>query len=104
MVLGGWTFVEAAPTPGATPGAAPWEDGVDEGGLTADMHASFWRDVVRSEHGLFARLAEGGAYLPRADASREQLTAVGRMLLKSVLDGRPLARFWFLETVASRMP
>ena len=66
------------------------ENGVDEGGLSADMHASFWRDVLRPEHGLFRQLSEGGAHLLRPDADPERLTAVGRMLLKSVLDDHPL--------------
>ena len=65
------------------------EDGVDDGGLTADLHSSFWREVLRTEHGLFERLAEGGAYLPRADADVDRLARVGRFLLKSVLDDHP---------------
>ena len=40
------------------------EDGIDEGGLTADLHSSFWREVLKPEHGLFEQLSEGGAYLP----------------------------------------
>ena len=65
------------------------EDGVDEGGLTADLHSSFWREVLRPEHGLFEQLAEGGAYLPRADGNPLKLANVGRFLLKSVLDDHP---------------
>ena len=62
------------------------EPGVDQGGLTADLHSSFWREVLKPKHGLFEQLAEGGAYLPRADADKESLSLVGRFLLKSVLD------------------
>jgi hypothetical protein len=65
------------------------EDGIDEGGLTADLHSSFWRDVFKSEHGLFEQLTEEGAYLPRAQADVSQLASVGRFLLKSVLDDHP---------------
>ena len=68
------------------------EDGRDEGGLTAEMHASFWREVVRPEHGLFRQLPEGGSHLLQADADPERLKAVGRMLLKSVLDDHPFGQ------------
>ena len=53
------------------------EDGIDQGGLTAEMHATFWREVLHSSHGLFHTIAEGGAHLPRPDARREDLVAVG---------------------------
>ena len=75
------------------------EEGEDQGGLTAEMHALFWREVLRAEHGLFEQADEGGAYLPRADAPPERLELVGRVLLKSVLDNHPtgagLGRFLF---------
>ena len=65
------------------------EHGIDEGGLTADLHSSFWREVLKPEHGLFEQLADGGAYLPCADADVSQLTCVGRFLLKSIIDAHP---------------
>ena len=65
------------------------EAGIDQGGLTADMHSSFWREVLKPEHGLFEQLAEGGAHLPKADADPEQLALVGRFLLKSIIDDHP---------------
>ena len=65
------------------------EEGEDAGGLTADLHASFWREVLQPEHGIFERLTEGGAHLPRSDADGDALRRVGRMLLKSVLDDHP---------------
>jgi E3 ubiquitin-protein ligase HUWE1 len=65
------------------------EDGEDAGGLTADLHASFWREVLEPKYGLFERLAEGGAHLPRSDADRDALRRVGRVLLKSILDDHP---------------
>ena len=77
------------------------EDGVDQGGLSAEMHSSFWREVLRPELGLFERAAdsEGGALLPAASAAHEDLVAVGRVLCKSLVDDHPtgggLARFAF---------
>ena len=65
------------------------EDGVDEGGLTADAHASFWRDVLKEGAQLFECCEGGSTYLPRADADEEKLELVGRFLLKSILDNHP---------------
>ena len=79
------------------------ERGVDEGGLTAEMHAQFWVEVCRPEHVLFEQHDpdEGdGRYLPRPGAPLDQLEAVGRVLLKSIVDDHPtgpqLARYLFL--------
>ena len=74
------------------------EQGVDEGGLTRDMHCLFWSEVFKPEHGLFEQRG-GGRYLPSADASIDGLENAGRMLLKSIIDdhptGRQLGRFLF---------
>ena len=66
------------------------DEGVDDGGLTADLHSSFWREALHPKHKLFYQLSEGGTYLPCPDADRDQLRRVGRVLLKSVLDDHPL--------------
>ena len=65
------------------------EEGIDQGGLTADMHSCFWREVLKPEHGLFEQLEGAGACLPRTDADPDALMCVGRFLLKSVLDDHP---------------
>ena len=77
-----------------------WEEaGIDDGGLTAEMHAQFWRDAVSPACALFDHGAEGGRLLPRAGASLEHLRLVGLMLCKSMLDDHPIgpgiARFLF---------
>ena len=67
------------------------EDGLDQGGLTAEMHSSFWRDMLGAQSALFER------GLPREKGDLNKLRCVGRMLCKSVLDDHPigggLARF-----------
>mmetsp|Transcript_64404 Transcript_64404/g.107030 ORF Transcript_64404/g.107030 Transcript_64404/m.107030 type:complete len:373 (+) Transcript_64404:236-1354(+) len=72
------------------------EGGMDEGGLTQEMHRLFWQGVIQPEVGLF-ELAD--AALPRADASEERLELVGMFLCKSVITekrtGRGLAPFVF---------
>ena len=67
------------------------EAGIDQGGLTIELHATFWCDVFKPEHALFEQ-GDGGRYLPRAGASAEALEATGRMLLKSIIDDHPTGR------------
>jgi len=75
------------------------EPGIDEGGLTAELHAQFWRHAVSPASELFERGSEGGRVLPKADASLERLRLTGLMLCKSMLDDHPIgpgiARFLF---------
>lgn len=56
------------------------EDGVDSGGLTAEAHSAFWREVCLPDRGLFS---DG---LPAPGAPPEELVCVGRMLAKSLCD------------------
>ena len=66
------------------------EEGIDQGGLTVEMHSQFWSEVVKSQ--LFD--VSDGAALPtkRAavgpDVFRREV--VGRMLCKSILDDHPI--------------
>ena len=82
------------------------EPGIDEGGLTVELHSTFWSEVFKPEHKLFE--GDHGRYLPRArardtpqehEARLRGLVATGRMLLKSIIDrhptGRLLSRFVF---------
>ena len=78
------------------------EAGIDQGGLTAEMHGTFWTSVFHAEHGLFERSDEAGGsadgqratgYLPRPGAPAAMLEAAGRVLLKSVIDDHPTGRF-----------
>jgi hypothetical protein len=97
------------------------EDGVDEGGLTTELHALFWREAAQPEASLFecgdggggdgnggsggrgsggsGGSESGGGVLPRADASEEAMVGVGLMACKGVVDdhpvGAPLAPFVF---------
>ena len=97
------------------------EDGVDEGGLTTELHALFWREAAQPEACLFecgdggggdedggsggggnggsGGSENGGGVLPRADASEEAMVGVGLMACKGVVDdhpvGAPLAPFVF---------
>jgi len=65
-------------------GLAGPEEGVDQGGLTAEMHSCFWRDMLGAQSPLFER------GLPRHGASPTKLRATGRMLCKSLLDDHPI--------------
>ena len=67
------------------------EPGIDQGGLTAELHATFWCEVFKPEHALFEQ-GDGGRYLPCAGAPADALEAVGRMLLKSIIDDHPTGR------------
>jgi hypothetical protein len=67
------------------------EPGIDQGGLTIELHATFWCEVFKAEHALFEQ-RDGGRYLPRAGASADALELVGRMLLKSIIDDHPIGR------------
>jgi len=80
------------------------ELGVDEGGLTAEMHALFWHEVCQPAHRLFEPYGDDevdGRYLPKRGAPLDQLENVGRVLLKSIIDDHPtgalLDRFLFLH-------
>ena len=68
------------------------EEGRDEGGLSAEMFSSFFREVLKPEAGLFepAPDAEGGGLLPRSDAPEEDMEAVGRVIVKALIDDHPL--------------
>ena len=70
------------------------EDGDDRGGLTAEMYSLFWAHALRPAAGLFEsfRTPSGHALLlpaPLADAA--SLEAVGKLLLKCVLDDQPIS-------------
>lgn len=66
------------------------EEGVDEGGLTAEMYSSFWRHAVRPDVGLFESGAEGCGCMPQVNARIESLESVGLVMAKCVLDDHPL--------------
>ena len=68
------------------------EEGRDEGGLSAEMFSSFFREMLRPEAGLFepAADAEGGGLLPRSDAPEEDMETVGRVIVKALIDDHPL--------------
>ena len=76
------------------------EPGIDEGGLTNELHTTFWNEVFKPEHELFE--GDHGRYLPRARAPTDTLEqhearlrgleATGRMLLKSIIDDHPTSR------------
>ena len=68
------------------------EEGRDEGGLSAEMFSSFFREMLKPEAGLFepAADAEGGGLLPRSDAPEEDMEAVGRVIVKALIDDHPL--------------
>lgn len=70
------------------------EDGDDRGGLTAEMFTLFWAHALRPAAGLFESFvtSSGDALLvpaPLADVAA--LEAVGKLLLKCVLDDQPIA-------------
>jgi len=69
------------------------EEGDDLGGLTRELYSLFWREVLREEHGLFERAVGNdspGGSLPRPSAPPEALEAVGRVLLKCIIDDHPI--------------
>ena len=69
------------------------EEGDDLGGLTRELYSLFWREVLREEHGLFERAVGNdspGGCLPRPSAPPEALEAVGRVLLKCIIDDHPI--------------
>ena len=80
------------------------EDGKDDGGLTEEMHAAFWKGVTSAELGLFECAADleqvhTPVFLPKAGACTQSLEMVGLMLCKSLISGHPigpgLGRFVF---------
>jgi hypothetical protein len=74
------------------------EDGVDEGGLTAELYGGFFREVLLDVHGLFEGTSVEGTssasigLLPRPSAPADALAAVGRAVCKCILDDQPLGR------------
>ena len=74
------------------------EDGVDEGGLTAEAFTLFFREILKPGS-LFESGIDGQGVLPRADASESDLRALGLTLLKCCIDDQPigtgLGRFVF---------
>ena len=68
------------------------EDGIDDGGLTAEAHGTFWREVSSSSANLFEAAADsnGSTVLPRPGADADSLRRAGRMLCKSLLDDHPI--------------
>ena len=68
------------------------EDGDDQGGLTAEMYASFWRQALRPEAGLFEQGSDGGLLLPAAAAPAADLQALGLVLAKAIIDDHPIGR------------
>ena len=63
------------------------EPGIDQGGLTVELHATFWSEVFKQ--GVLFEQGDDGRHLPRAGASTHDLEATGRMLLKSIIDDHP---------------
>ena len=64
------------------------EDGVDQGGLSADLYDSFCSEVL-ADRTLFD-VSEDGSHLPAANADAtalNHLTSIGRVLAKQLLDG-----------------
>lgn len=68
------------------------EDGIDDGGLTAEAHGAFWREALSSSANLFVSAADssGATVLPRRGANADVLRRAGRMLCKSLLDDHPI--------------
>jgi hypothetical protein len=80
------------------------EDGIDDGGLSVEMHAAFWKGVTADELKLFEcaeRTHSRGepVFLPRVGACTHSLEMVGLMLSKSLINSHPtgpgLCRFVF---------
>ena len=76
------------------------EDGIDEGGLTTELHALFWREAAQPEALLFeggdggggsdGGGGGGGGVLPHADANEEAMVGVGLMACKGVIADHPV--------------
>ena len=93
------------------------EDGIDDGGLSVEMHAAFWKGVTAEELKLFKCAPLLGTleelededrsdaersepvFLPRVGACTHSLEMVGLMLCKSLINQHPtgpgLCRFVF---------
>ena len=67
------------------------EPGIDQGGLTVELHATFWSEVFKQ--GILFEQGDDGRHLPRAGAPTDDLEATGRMLLKSIIDDHPTGGF-----------
>ena len=68
------------------------EEGMDiagAGGLSQDMHASFWLGVIHEDMRLFE---VRDTALPSAGADTERLECVGQFLAKSIIDEKPIGR------------
>ena len=80
------------------------EDGADDGGLTVEMHAAFWKGVTSADLELFDCAEDldkvhKPAFLPTPGACTHSLEMVGLMLCKSLINRHPtgpgLGRFVF---------
>ena len=80
------------------------EDGVDDGGLTEEMHTAFWKGVISSDLELFEcaedlEQVHTPAFLPKPGACTHNLEMVGLMMCKSLINGHPtgpgIGRFVF---------
>ena len=84
------------------------EDGIDDGGLSVEMHAAFWKGVTAEVLGTLEELEDEDrsdaersepVFLPRVGACTHSLEMVGLMLCKSLINQHPtgpgLCRFVF---------
>ena len=71
------------------------EDGVDQGGLTIEMHVAFWEGVTSEQLELFEcadqthSKDQPTSFLPKPGACTHSLEMVGLMLCKSLIDSHP---------------
>ena len=70
------------------------EVGEDDGGLTEEMHAAFWKGVTSTELGLFEcadqlHSRDQPVFLPKPGACTHSLKMVGLMLCRSVIKDKP---------------
>ena len=71
------------------------EQGMDiagAGGLSQDMHASFWLGVMHEDMGLFDVSDTALPRQPSEHADRQRLVCVGQFLAKSIIDEKPIGR------------
>jgi hypothetical protein len=64
------------------------EEGVDAGGLTSTLYRLFFRDMLLPACGLFECRPRSAVYLPKKGASLNQLTVVGYMIARCIIDER----------------
>ena len=69
------------------------EDGKDQGGLTSEMYAMFFRELALPSTGLFESV-EGTSIglLPAPTADPMAMYAIGRVLCKCLLDDHPIGK------------